>query len=328
MKSVLFFLFFVLLLAGCKKPSENSYHISGEVIGAKTGRVVLAKLDLVTNEKQKLDSTELKDGKFEFKGSIEKTGFQTIFFNDSIRADFFMEPKLSIVLNSKHKDSTKITGSLENELFKKHGFAFEKKHFPILVQNSGTAFSAFSTYYLLQHQELGNDSIDLLVNSLKDNAVKSDYYEPIKKLSHSIKNTKVGGIAPDFSVKTVDNQSISLSSYRGKYVLLEFWASWCGPCRANNPLWQKVFEKYSGKNFDMLSVSFDSEKKCDAWKEAIKKDKITWTQASNCNGWNEISDLYGIKSVPQNVFINPEGKIIAKNIEPNDFDEVYKKLVK
>ncbi len=104
-----------------------------------------------------------------------------------------------------------------------------------------------------------------------------------------------------------------LSSFRGKYVLIDFWASWCKPCRQENPKLVKTFQEYKDKNFTIVSVSLDNNKA--AWLKAIRKDQLTWTHTSDLKFWkNEVALQYGVKTVPQNYLIDPTGKIIGKNI--------------
>ena len=110
---------------------------------------------------------------------------------------------------------------------------------------------------------------------------------------------------------------------RGKYVLIDFWASWCAPCRASNPELVKVFETFQNRNFTILGVSVDKDKK--RWLDAIDKDRLPWINVSNLKGWDEVSNLYGVKAVPQNFLIDPEGIIIDKNIE---VEEIMDKLDK
>ena len=136
------------------------------------------------------------------------------------------------------------------------------------------------------------------------------------------KITAIGKIAPDFTQPDTLGKAVKLSDLRGKYVLVDFWASWCGPCRAENPNLVKSFNRFKDKGFTVLGVSLDQPGKKDAWIGAIHKDGLTWTQVSDLKFWdNEAAVLYGIKAVPANLLLDREGKIIAKDLRGADLDK-------
>ncbi|MBO0358832.1 AhpC/TSA family protein [Hymenobacter sp. BT186] len=135
------------------------------------------------------------------------------------------------------------------------------------------------------------------------------------EMLESLKDVSVGAKAPDFTQKTPDGRIVSLADYRGKYVLVDFWASWCGPCRAENPNMTKVYNEYKNRNFDILSVSLDDEKGRGKWLKAIQDDQLAWTQVSDLKGMDsEVAVRYHVRAIPQNFLIDPNGKIIATNL--------------
>ncbi|MEN0048977.1 MAG: TlpA disulfide reductase family protein, partial [Bacteroidota bacterium] len=123
----------------------------------------------------------------------------------------------------------------------------------------------------------------------------------------------IGAEAPDFAQKTPEGEDLKLSDLRGKIVLVDFWASWCGPCRRENPNVVKMYEKYKDQGFEILGVSLDKQET--RWLQAIEQDKLTWPQVSDLKGWqNEVATLYSVRSIPSTVLVDAEGKIMARNL--------------
>jgi peroxiredoxin len=138
---------------------------------------------------------------------------------------------------------------------------------------------------------------------------------------------KTGSMAPDITMPDVNGKNVSLSSFRGKYVLVDFWASWCGPCRAENPNVVAAYNKYKSKNFTIVGVSLDKTK--DAWVNAIKEDGLTWTQISDLKFWESAAvSIYQFNGIPYNVLIDPDGKIVAENLRGSNLENVLEQLVK
>lgn len=138
---------------------------------------------------------------------------------------------------------------------------------------------------------------------------------------------EVGGVAPDFTAKTPTGEQVSLKSYRGKYVLVDFWASWCGPCRHENPNVVKAYTKYKSDKFDILGVSLDQDKK--AWEDAIAKDELTWNQVSDLMGWQSMLAMsYAVRAIPANFLIDPQGKIIARDLRGDELEKKLNEILK
>jgi peroxiredoxin len=138
----------------------------------------------------------------------------------------------------------------------------------------------------------------------------------------------IGTYAPDFTQQDMSDHPVKLSDFKGKYVLLDFWASWCGPCRAENPAVLKAYNAYKNKKFTVLGVSLDQPGKKEAWLQAIAKDSLVWTQVSDLQYWNNaVAKQYGVRSIPQNFLLDPKGKIIAKNLRGEALHQKLKEVL-
>lgn len=146
-----------------------------------------------------------------------------------------------------------------------------------------------------------------------------------QQLEENKKNT--GVVLADFSQADTTGKEVSLSSFRGKYVLVDFWASWCGPCRMENPNVIKAYNKFKDRNFTILGVSLDKAKQ--AWVDAINMDGLTWTHVSDLQGWaNAVAVKFGITSIPQNFLLDPEGKVIGKNLRGASLERKLARILK
>lgn len=163
--------------------------------------------------------------------------------------------------------------------------------------------------------------IEPLLNGLSPELKKSASLKPLIQSLEAAKKTAVGTQAMDFTQNDPEGKPVKLSDFRGKYVLLDFWASWCGPCRQENPNVVKAYNKYKDKNFTVLSVSLDRQNGKEAWLKAIKDDGLTWTHVSDLQFWNnEAAKMYGVQSIPKNFLIDPQGKIIATDLRGDDLE--------
>ena len=187
-----------------------------------------------------------------------------------------------------------------------------------------TPYITLSLVQLPYMQQPGKDT-------LIANMPKSTLNEPLQKLTIATdKRNKfildsltqaeyskldIGKKAPDFTQNDASGKPVTLTSFKGKYVLVDFWASWCAPCRAENPNVVNAYQKYKSKGFTVFGVSVDGQTGKEAWLKAIENDHLTWTQVSDLTGWkNSAAQLYDIRSIPQNFLINPNGMIIGKNL--------------
>ncbi|TXH20392.1 MAG: redoxin domain-containing protein [Chitinophagaceae bacterium] len=179
--------------------------------------------------------------------------------------------------------------------------------------------SAVSTFATLVSVGITEDVkvLEQRLKRLKSRALQNMFGGRLKQVIEEAKYNAIGSKALDFSQKDADGKWVSLSQYKGQYVLVDFWASWCGPCRAENPKLVRVYQQYKNKNFTILGVSLDTEK--NRWLDAIQRDELEWTQVSDLKGWeNEVAKKYKVVSIPNNFLVNPEGKIIAKNLNAEE----------
>ena len=170
------------------------------------------------------------------------------------------------------------------------------------------------------------DTMQAVLDCFSERLRASDLGKEKQAAIDVIRATAIGAVAPDFTQNDPDGNPVTLSDFRGKWVLIDFWASWCAPCRADNPNVVEAYNLYKDKGFTILGVSLDSDNSREAWVKAIEDDKLAWTHVSDLKFWkNAVVKMYGVRSVPSNFLINPEGVIVAKNLHGKGFVEELRK---
>ena len=202
----------------------------------------------------------------------------------------------------------------------------QKKEFLLDHIKANTDNYAVCQIIIEQEQALGEEKMMEAYELLSDTALKSTIGNQLTERIIIIKKTAIGQTLIDFTMNDTEGNPVKLSeASAGKYLLVDFWAAWCSPCRAENPNVLANYNKYHAKGFDVLGVSFDEKE--DNWLKAVKDDQLPWLQISDLKGWNNAAGkLYGIRSIPQNILLNPEGVIIAKNLRGDALGQKLEEL--
>lgn len=194
------------------------------------------------------------------------------------------------------------------------------------AQENTASLTGFYAVNLLNPAEYEKELVDYsdkIKNNFNKNAAVTEFLVKMAKL----KSVQIGQQAPEFTINSVDGKPVKLADFKGKYVMLDFWASWCMPCRQENPNVVKAFNAYKDKNFTVFGISLDKDPV--AWKNAISADKLTWAHASDLKDFESpTARLYAIEAIPSSFIVDPNGKIIAKNLRGEELETFLNKTLR
>jgi peroxiredoxin len=345
-----FFTLFVLLSAAGLVRADRGFTVTGELANFKDSIIYMNYGPFAGS---KTDTVAVINGKFVFKGSVSEPVPAMIFTTTfRVKIDLYVDnTDITITGNADSMSSVKVKGNAAVDEFETFNQAIlANRQATIALFNDAynkkmagdTAAAAriqahadkqyahereirldfiktHTASYISTRELLQMTSNEFLSESRKLYAAldpKVQQSEQGKEVADRIallSKIETGRQALPFTQNNVDGKTVSLADFRGKYVLLEFWASWCGPCRAENPNLRKQYQLYKDKGFEVVGVSLDHDK--DSWVKAIEKDQLPWVHVSDLQGWkNAVSTSYGIMGVPANFLIDPQGKIIAQNL--------------
>lgn len=362
MKRILYILPF-LAIVSCNTQPENSIKLSVEITNSVEGGKV--RLEKIVNDKlYRVDSAQMgEDNKFEKYVIIDEPAFYRLNIFDRQFVNLILnDTDVQVVADGKN-GSYKVTGSLDTDYISElnnlqSSFQVKVKELNqefMEARNNGdmTKIPELQNKYLQQKAEseklvkkkirnMGNSIAAILslqflnpdadfaffeetAEKFKTNLPNSSYTKKLISEVAKLKKLAVGSPAPEISLPDPEGNIVSLSSFKGKYVMIDFWAAWCRPCRQENPNVVRMYNIYKDKGFEVLGVSLDRKK--ESWVKAIADDGLTWSQVSDLKYFNsEAATTYNISAIPATYLIGPDGKILSKNLRGPELEAKLKEI--
>ncbi|MGD9992524.1 MAG: redoxin domain-containing protein [Salinivirgaceae bacterium] len=353
----------LIALVSCSAPKTNEFQIHGKIAGKTPNKVYLQVYE--NGSMQVLDSSTFTKGEFRFTGSVDFPDNYIIQLGQERNyINLFVEnSKIKITAHIDSLDKAIITGSetqnqwlayqkikepFENQLgevyqlFKTETDATIKaeleqqydsidaaKNQRVKEWISATGASVLAPYIIRRElvYYLEMDELEELLNVISPELIQYKYTAELHERLETLRTLQPGKPAPEFTQNNPEGEPVNLSDFKGNYLLIDFWASWCGPCRRANPTVVAMHNKYKSKGFTILGVSMDKDR--EKWLQAIEDDKLHWSQVSDLGGWtNPVGKLYGVNSIPHAILIDPEGNIVKRGVHPNELDELLGSLLK
>ena len=314
-----------LMLASCQE-APKGYVINGEVTGRTEGKVYLKSF------RNKMffdvDTAELKEGKFTFKGEVDQPllfGLATEDMNYPVQ--FFVENTNMDVRISNDGETITVRNSPVNTIFQENAEKVFEEGYDIdslITKYPASPAAAFYLYRYFTYQ-LPLDELKATRAKISSELAGCPYVKDLDGIIKQLENVQIGKVAPEFSLPDTAGVSVSLSDFRGKYVIVDFWDSYCHWCREETPWLRKALEAFKGKNFTILGVSDDRKK--ELWLAAIKEDHSNWDHLL-LPPKTDIFTTYCIKGIPHIILVGPDGKILAKEMRHEELTDVPANFIK